>query len=143
MASPDEDERIAARQAGDPETWDRYAINILMTEPQGRRWMERLLDLCGAHHALYGNDGDALGMAWRDGKAEIGRYLETQLQEHAPDRFMQMIRERRNRFDKQKRQADRDRQRREGEEFIYGSSPIEDMADRQKAAAQQPKKKDK
>jgi hypothetical protein len=49
---------------------------------------------------LYLDDGDALGMAKRDGRADIGRYLETQLQEYVPDQFVRMIRERRTRMER-------------------------------------------
>jgi hypothetical protein len=139
----DEDERTAARRAGDTETWDAQAITNLMATPQGRYFMERLLDLTGARHGLYGNDGDALGMAWRDGKAEIGRYLETLLLEHCADRYMQMIRERRQRFDKAMRSQTREQARRDEPNPQRGMTYEEMMADMQKVEAEQAKEKKK
>lgn len=138
-----EDERTAARRAGDPEVWDEVALTNMMANPQGRNWMATLLDLTGARHGLYGNDGDALGMAWRDGKAEIGRWLETQLLHYCPDRYMQMVRERRQRADRAMRAQEREQARRDEPNPQRGMTLEEMMADQQKAASEQVKEKKK
>jgi hypothetical protein len=93
-------EHEAASEAGRVRHWDEEVLTALMNTPQGRFWVERLLDLCGVGRPLYLDDGDALGMAKRDGRADIGRYLETQLQEYVPDQFVRMIRERRTRMER-------------------------------------------
>lgn len=137
------DDRTAARRAGDPDTWDEQVLTGIMQTPQGRFWMERLLDLTGARMALYGNDGDALGMAWRDGKAEIGRWLETQLETYCPDLYLRMIRERRTRMERQASKITREQTRRDGPQHsVSGYTAIDDMMAQQEAeAAKQQKPK--
>lgn len=132
----DDDDRTAARRAGDTETWDAKALTDLMSTPQGRYWMERLLDLTGARSALYGNDGDALGMAWRDGKAEIGRFVETQLETYCPDLYLRMIRERRARIERQIEKEQREMARRSGPPAgPSGYTVVDDVMARQEAEA--------
>lgn len=132
-----DDDRTAARRAGEPENWDQKVVTDLMDTPQGRFWMERLLDLCGAHHPVYAHDGDALGMAFRDGKADIGRYLETQLEEHCPDLMLRMIRERRARFARQQEKLAREQARRDAETTAHsGVTSVEELADQQRAEAE-------
>ena len=62
--------------------WDAEVCNSLMSTPQGRFFVERYLEFCCEGRDLYLNDGDALGMAMRDGLARAGRWLRTQLEEH-------------------------------------------------------------
>lgn len=95
-------EHEAASEAGRVRHWDEEVLTSLMNTPQGRYWMERLLDICCVGQEMYHWDGDALGMAKRDGMAQVGRYLETQLQEYVPDQFVRMIRERRTRLEREK-----------------------------------------
>src|ERR1700687_5899430 len=78
--------------------WDGKVLNDLMSTPQGRYFVERHLDFCCEGRDLYLNDGDALGMAMRDGLARAGRKLRIELEEHCPDRLLQMVRERRGRI---------------------------------------------
>ena len=133
-----QDERTAARRAGEPENWDQKVVAELMATPQGRYWMERLLDLCGARHPLYNHDGDALGMAWRDGRADIGRYLETQLEQYCPDLYLRMIRERRARIERERaKQAREDARRSGGGDIHNGVTPVEELADLQASAEAQ------
>ncbi len=78
--------------------WDARAVHDLMGTPQGRYLMERFLDFAQEGRDLYLNDGDALGMAMRDGMARAGRWWRVKLEEHCPDLFLRMVRERRGRF---------------------------------------------
>lgn len=78
--------------------WDAQVLTGLMSTPQGRYFVERFLDFCCEGRDLYLNDGDALGMAMRDGLARAGRYLRIALEEHCPDQLLRMVRERRGRF---------------------------------------------
>lgn len=130
----DADDRTAARRAGDTETWDAEALTSLMSTPQGRYWMERLLDVAGAHFKTYNNDGDALGMAWRDGKAEVGRYIEAQLESYCPDLYLRMVRDRRVRYQQQAKRLEREQLRRDGPSSEFGGiTDIEALADKQRA----------
>lgn len=143
-----QDERTAARRAGEPENWDAKVVSELMATPQGRFWMERLLDLCGSRHPLYAHDGDALGMAWRDGRADIGRFLETQLEQFCADLYLRMVRERRARVERALERERREEERRAGPQDGHsGVTAIDELADEQlraaAAAAAVPKKKPK
>jgi hypothetical protein len=136
------DDRTAARRAGDTETWDEKTLQALMSTPQGRYWMERLLDLTSPGGG-FGGDGTAiaLGLAFDRGKEEIKRYLETQLNDYCPDLYLRMIRERRARFDRQMEKQAREQTRRDGPEAKFGRGPVvtsvEDMADAQRAEAEE------
>ena len=142
MTDQQPEDRTAARRAGDPETWDEQVLQGLMQTPQGRFWMERLLDITGLGAPLYYSDGDALGMAWRDGKAEVGRYLETQLHTYCPDLYLRMVRERRSRADRAVKQQLREQSRRDGAEFQHsGMTSIDAMADDQRNETPPPKPK--
>ena len=90
MADKKEADRIAS--------WDAEVLNALMQTPQGRFFVERFMDYCGEGQELYLNDGDALGMAKRDGLARAGRWWRIMLEQHCPDRYLQMVRERRSRI---------------------------------------------
>lgn len=132
-----QDDRTAARRAGERENWDSTVVNGIMDTPQGRYWMERLLDRCGAGHAVYGHDGDALGMAWRDGRGDIGRFLTGQLETFCPDLYLRMIRERRARVERARAKAEREETRREGgPEQHSGVTSIEELADAQRHEAE-------
>lgn len=130
--------------------WDAEVLTALMSTPQGRYWVERHLDFCCEGRDLYLNDGDALGMAMRDGLARAGRKLRIELEEHCPDRLLQMVRERRGRV--ARAQADiaaREAASSHADETTT-LSPIEAMADEQAReeaeradrAKRAPKKKD-
>jgi|SRR5579862_794025 len=135
-ALTDED-RTAARRAGEPERWDAEVLTSLMSTPQGRFWCERLLEFCGGGRAVYHYDGDALGMAARSGKMEVLDWMETQLQTHCPDLYLRMVRERRERILRAKEKADREEARRAAKERSgfdqegIAVSAVEEMADQQ------------
>lgn len=84
-------------------------IGVVMQTIEGRWWMADLLERCNTFTSLYRNDGDALGMAFRDGRADIGRFLLAQIEEHAPDLYARMMRERRTRIEKAREKAEEQR----------------------------------
>jgi hypothetical protein len=131
------DETAAPEQAGGENKvaeWDRDVVNNLMGTPQGRFWMERLLDFCGAGRPTYADDGDALGMAKRDGRADIGRFLQGQLEEFCPDLFLRMVRERRGRA--ARAAAELRKLQGAGEPDVdLARTPIDELADEQERAA--------
>lgn len=130
--------------------WDAEVCTNLMGTPQGRYWVERYLEFCCEGRDLYLNDGDALGMAMRDGLARAGRYLRIQLEEHCPDRLLQMIRERRSRLARAQAAVAAQEAAKQPQDEHDGLTPVERMADEQaRLAAEQaerearkPKKKD-
>ena len=129
------DDRTAARRAGDPETWDAKVLADLMATPQGRFWMERLLDLTSPGGGFTGDGAAmALGLAFDRGKDEIRRYLETQLNDYCPDLYLRMIRERRARFERQMEKQAREQTRRDGpQDFVSGFTVIDDAIARQES----------
>ena len=147
---PLDDDPAAAERAAAAERieqWDAEVISNLMGTPQGRYLMERFLDYCCEGQELYRDDGDALGMAKRDGMGRAGRWWRIKIEEHCPDMLLRMIRERRSRMARaQKAVAAREALHKPEEPGEL--SPIEAMADEQRrvadeeaAAAAKPKPK--
>jgi hypothetical protein len=131
------DDRAAERRP-EPESWDGRAVTDWMSTPHGRRLMERFLDHCGAGQRLYRFDADGLGMAWRDGMADAGRFWESLLMHHCPDLFLRMIKERRSRLEKQQNDVARKEARRDptaAPPLVRTS--IEDQADEQAVRLEQ------
>ena len=127
-------EKTAADKAAEQiQHWDAEVCSNLMATPQGRYWVERFLDFCCEDAELYRDDGDALGMAKRDGLAKAGRYVRVQLEAHCPDRLLQMIRERRSRFARAQAAVAKREAARRPETVEAAVAPIEDAADRQQA----------
>lgn len=114
--------------------WDASVCNNLMSTPQGRYLIERFMDFCAEGQELYLNDGDALGMAKRDGMARAGRWWRSMLEEYCADRYLQMIRERRGRIARAQAAIAAREAAAQPEEGL-GISPIEAMADEQQRLA--------
>ncbi len=127
-------EKTAADKAAEQiQHWDAEVCSNLMSTPQGRYWVERFLDFCCEDAELYRDDGDALGMAKRDGLAKAGRYVRVQLEAHCPDRLLQMIRERRSRFARAQAAVAKREAARRPETVEAAVAPMDDAADRQQA----------
>jgi hypothetical protein len=128
---PDKDPKTEAERIA---RWDAEVVSNMMSTPQGRFLMERFLDFCSEGQELYRDDGDALGMAKRDGSARAGRWWRIMIEEHCPDRYLQMVRERRSRIARisaELRSAETARE----PETDDTLSPIEAMADEQRRLA--------
>ena len=110
--------------------WDRAVWSAIMADSKSRYTIERLLDRCGSRQQRYLNDGDALGAAWRDGRASIGDFIEGELERFCPDLLLKMIRERRARLGRAIK-AQRDAEAAEPKPFT-GVTDIERMADAQR-----------
>lgn len=131
MADDSEAQSARETEAQRVARWDAEVCTSLMSTPQGRFFMERFLDFCQEGTELYRDDGDALGMAKRDGTARAGRWWRVMLEEHCADRYLQMIRERRSRIARAQA-AIRERQNAaEPEAGSAGMTPIDAMADEQ------------
>ena len=111
--------------------WDAKVITDLMSTPQGRHWVDRHLDFCCEGRDLYLNDGDALGMAMRDGLARAGRKLRVEIETYCADLYLRMVRERRGRMARaQAAVAKREASARPSEPQS-GAATIEELADEQ------------
>jgi hypothetical protein len=131
------DDRPATPRAS-PDTWDGKAITELMSTPHGRRLVERFLDHCGAGARRYQHDGDALGMAWRDGLADAGHFWEALVLHHCPDLYLRMIRERRARLERDRATVKRKEDRRDpATEPPVTVSAVEELADEQARLARE------
>jgi hypothetical protein len=127
------DKTEAEKAAERVDEWDAGVCSSLMSTPQGRYWVERFLDFCCEDAELYRDDGDALGMAKRDGLAKAGRYVRVQLERHCPDLLLRMVRERRSRFARAQAALAAKEAARRPEVKAGEVSPFEDAADRQAA----------
>lgn len=125
-----------APQRGEPQDWDGKALQEWMSTPHGRRLMERFLDHCGAGQRLYTFDGDQLGLAWRDGLADAGRFFEALLTHHCPDLWLRMIRERRGRIEREQKRIAEKEARREPRPELVTMTAVEQLADDQRAEAE-------
>ncbi len=133
----DEAERPRETETDKVARWDAEVLTNLMSTPQGRYWVERYLDFCCEGRDLYLNDGDALGMAMRDGLARAGRKLRIELEEYCPDRLLQMVRERRSRIARQQAAIAAREAAAQPENQHSGMTPIEAMADEQQRLAEE------
>jgi hypothetical protein len=124
---PDDDTQTESTKLDD---WDRAVWSSIMADSKSRYTIERLLDRCGSRQQRYLNDGDALGAAWRDGRASIGDFIEGELERFCPDLLLKMIRERRARLGRAIK-AQRDAEAAEPKPF-QGVTDIERMADAQR-----------
>jgi len=97
------DEKLAEqekRDAGREEAAEAATLALVMGSYEGRRWMWALLAFTGPYQARYLGDGDALGMAWRDGRAAVGARLLEQIDRHCPEMYLRMVREHQTRLAK-------------------------------------------
>ena len=127
----DDDDRDRKAQDGREAKWTKNTLEAILNGAEGRWWLAGLLDYCGAFSQRYGLDGDALGMAWRDGRANVGLHLLAQIETHAPDRYAQMMRERRERIERAAKKAEEDRRKAEFSKLPDGETLIDRLADRQ------------
>jgi hypothetical protein len=132
-----EDERAAARRAGEPENWDGQVLGELMRTSQGRRFVERFLDFTGCGQRIYQGDGDALGAMWRDGLAETGRFWEQLLLHHCPDLYLRMVTERKAGIERALKRTARQEERRNPKEAApLTVTGVEELADEQRRQAE-------
>ena len=135
---PGEEASAAEKRAAEAEKlveWDAKVINDLMSTPQGRHWVDRHLDFCCEGRDLYLNDGDALGMAMRDGLARAGRKLRVEIEAYCPDLYLRMVRERRGRMARAQAAVTKREAAATPAEPQSAAATIEDMADEQLRAA--------
>lgn len=86
---------VAAKQQADADKLEReQAISdfkYLMEQPQGRRFVWRLLERSGVFRSSFSLNG--LDMAFKEGNRNYGVSLIADLNEHCPGRYLQMIKD--------------------------------------------------
>ena len=93
-----EDEK---RDAGREQSAEAKTINTIMATYEGRWFMWNLLGFCQPMHArMQGADDSALVMAWRDGKAAAGLHLMAQIDAHAPEMYVRMLKDHQTRLER-------------------------------------------
>ena len=113
------------------EQWAEQFWQSALSDPKGRFVISELLDRCGARQPRF-LDSDYIAAARRDGRAEIGDFLESEIERFCPDRLLQMMRERRSRIVRaQKKLASEDKAQPQGNPS--GRTALDELADAQKA----------
>jgi hypothetical protein len=132
VADEDED-RGKKRRAGQENASAEQTIKSVMSTYEGRWWMAAVLERSNMYATLYHFDADTHGMAWRDGQADMGRYLLGQIDAYAANDYQRLIRERNARNE---HAAEAAQKAREPEQEPEAQSPLEEAADRQMAEFQ-------
>lgn len=128
-----DENRAAERRAGQETKRASDTVKVIMSTYEGRWWMAELLARSNMYVGAYRFDGDSLGMAWRDGQADMGRFVLGQVDEYAPNEYQRLIREMRARNE---RAAEAARKALEPEQEPEAFAMMDELADRQMAEFQ-------
>ena len=113
------------------EQWAEQFWQSALSDPKGRFVVSELLDRCGARQPRF-LDSDYIAAARRDGRAEIGDLIESEIERYCPDRLLQMMRERRSRIVRaQKKLTSEEAGKPQGNPS--GRTALDELADQQKA----------
>ena len=135
MSETDEIARLQEERsaAGRQTKWDGEVLIGLLSTPNGRYWMERVLEFCRMNDAIHISTEDTLiGL----GRRQVGLYLLDQIEQHTPDSYHRMIRERRARLtalEVKKVEADRRQRKLDSVTEFDDLTPLERMMDQQAA----------
>ncbi len=66
-------------------------IKWLMAHPQGRRIVTRIFEKTGIRRTPFNTNGST--MAFNAGAQNVGLWIEGEVLEHAPERYMQLLKE--------------------------------------------------
>ena len=77
-------EELRQRQQSDDIKW-------LMAHPQGRRIVTRIFEKTGIRRTPFNTSGSV--MAFNAGMQNVGLWLEAEVLEHAPERYLQLLKE--------------------------------------------------
>ena len=69
-------------------------LELLMSRPEGRRWMFAVLEQCHMYHSTF--DPNPTVMAFREGARNVGLQLLNAVTLAAPEQYMLMLKERAN-----------------------------------------------
>lgn len=67
-------------------------LKWLMAHKPGRRFMWRLLEMAGVYRTSFNNSGSVT--AFNEGQRNVGLRYVAEIQEHAPDQYLAMLKER-------------------------------------------------
>lgn len=98
----DEIEHEEKSDAGRFEKACETSIQSLMQSYEGRWFLSHLLDSSNLLQQRYLLDGDVHAAIWRDGRASMAATLLQFIEEHAPDQYGRLIRERRKRLERER-----------------------------------------
>ena len=86
------------RQQGGLDKAREVSIKALMATYEGRWFLADLMETSNLLQQRYLHDKDALGMAWRDGRASVAINVLELIEEHDASNYARLMRERRNRM---------------------------------------------
>lgn len=66
-------------------------LRWLLDQPQGRRFMWRLLSTCGVYRTSFTGNSETF---LREGRRQVGLEFMADIHEHCPERYVEMLRER-------------------------------------------------
>ena len=113
------------------EQWAEQFWQGALSDPKGRFVVSELLDRCGARQPRF-LDSDYIAAARRDGRAEIGDLIESEIERYCPDRLLQMMRERRSRIVRAKKKLTSE-EAGKPQGNPSGRTALDELADQQKA----------
>lgn len=136
MTDPeDEAARLAElTAAGRQAKADKDVVLNLLSTPDGRYWVERVLEFCDIYNA---ENASADVLFIRLGRKQVGLHLLSMIELHASDAYLRMIRERQARLVilAAKKEEDERKQRQRdagyGANGVPGVTDLEEMADQQ------------
>lgn len=65
-------------------------LKVVMQQPEGRRFMWRLLEQCGVYRTSFTGNSETF---FREGQRNVGLWALTEMQEAAPDQFLMTMQE--------------------------------------------------
>lgn len=113
---------------------DQNVVAGLLSTPDGRFWTERVLEFCDMYNASF-ISFEALAVG--TGRRQVGIFLLEQIELHAPDAYLRMIRERQARLAMiAQKKEEAERKARAKERFpdgqpLDGETDLERMMDQQ------------
>ena len=113
---------------------DKRVVAGLLATPEGRYWVERLLEFCGLYDYDYrGSDELHIGL----GRKQVGGYVLNEIETHVPDILARFVVERRARIEMERtRKAEDEKRERKadrppGLDDMPDTTAFEDMMDQQ------------
>ena len=113
---------------------DKRVVEGLLSTPEGRFWVERLLEFCGLYDYDYRGDAELkIGL----GRKQVGGYILHEIETHAPDILARFVVERRMRVEAERaKRVEEDKRARRADRPIDiddmpDQTPFEDMMDQQ------------
>ena len=91
-ASDPEQVNTARKSAGRRKKSSLEAVKAIMSLPQCREWMYRLLEDCHIYHPSF-TQGDPYSTAFREGERNVGLRVTAEIMAAAPKEYLVMLQE--------------------------------------------------